>query len=102
MAWRSYESGPQTRDSRSLKKFGELVFNGTVAQDLHNSCWPEPPPYVMALHFGVMILQRSDERSRSFTCFKASCSPEWETSRQPASELAGPLGRPLRGRHAGD
>jgi len=61
MAWRSYESGPQTRDSRSLKKFGELVFNGTVAQDLHNSCWPEPPPYVMALHFGVMILQRTDE-----------------------------------------
>ena len=45
----------------AVKKFGELVFNGTVAQDLHNSCWPEPPPYVMALHFGVMILQRSDK-----------------------------------------
>jgi hypothetical protein len=47
--------------AEAVKKFGELVFNGTVAQDLHNSCWPEPPPYVMGLHFGVQIWQRSDE-----------------------------------------
>jgi hypothetical protein len=47
--------------AEAVKKFGELSFNGTVAQDLHNSCWPEPPPYVMALHFGVQIVQRSNE-----------------------------------------
>ena len=45
----------------AVKKFGDLVVNGTVAQDLHNSCWPEPPPYVMGLHFGVQILQQRDE-----------------------------------------
>ena len=47
--------------AEAVKKFGDLVVNGTVAQDLHNSCWPEPPPYVMGLHFGVDILQRRDE-----------------------------------------
>src|SRR6516165_6957562 len=50
---------PEAADA--VKKFGELVFNGKVAQDLHNSCWPEPPPYVMSLHFGVQIVQRRDE-----------------------------------------
>ena len=49
------------KTAEAVKKFGELVFNGTVAQDLHNSCWPEPPPYVLALHFGVLILQQTDE-----------------------------------------
>jgi hypothetical protein len=47
--------------AQAVKKFGELVFDGRVAQDLHNSCWPEPPPYVMGLHFGVLILQQTDE-----------------------------------------
>src|SRR5579864_8442266 len=45
----------------AVKTFGDLVVNGTVAQDLHNSCWPEPPPYVMGLHFGVQIFQQRDE-----------------------------------------
>jgi hypothetical protein len=47
--------------AEAVKKFGELVFDGRVAQDLHNSCWPEPPPYVMSLHFGVQIIQLGDE-----------------------------------------
>jgi hypothetical protein len=47
--------------AETVKKFGNLVVNGTVAQDLHNSCWPEPPPYAMGLHFGVQILQQRDE-----------------------------------------
>jgi hypothetical protein len=47
--------------AEAVKRFGELLFNGTVPQDLHNSCWPEPPPYVMALHFGVQIWQQQDE-----------------------------------------
>jgi hypothetical protein len=45
----------------AVKKYGELARDGTVAPDLHNTCWPEPPPYVMALHFGVQIMQRKDE-----------------------------------------
>ena len=45
----------------AVKKFGDSAVSGTVSPDLHNSCWPEPPPYVMGLHFGVQIIQRRDE-----------------------------------------
>jgi hypothetical protein len=45
----------------AVKKYTELVVNGTLAADLHNSCWPEPPPFVMALHFAVKIVPRRDE-----------------------------------------
>jgi hypothetical protein len=47
--------------AQAVKKFGDLAVVGTVSPDLHNSCWPEPPPYVMSLHFGVHILQQRDE-----------------------------------------
>jgi len=47
--------------AEAVRKFAELASRGTVAPDLHNSCWPEPPPYVMSLHFGVVILQLRDE-----------------------------------------
>jgi hypothetical protein len=47
--------------AEAVRKFGALAASGTVAPDLHNSCWPEPPPYAMALHFGVQVLQRRDE-----------------------------------------
>ena len=45
----------------AVRKFAALALSGTTAPDLHNSCWPEPPPYVMSLHFGVHIVQRKDE-----------------------------------------
>lgn len=45
----------------AVRTFGELASRGTVLQDLHNSCWPEPPPYGLGLHFGVQIVQRADE-----------------------------------------
>jgi hypothetical protein len=45
----------------AVRKFGALAASGTAAPDLHNTCWPEPPPYVMALHFGMQIVQRRDE-----------------------------------------
>jgi hypothetical protein len=61
VARRSYQPDPETRGAAAVRKFGELVSGGTVAQDLHNTCWPEPPPYVMSLHFGVQILQQRDE-----------------------------------------
>jgi hypothetical protein len=47
--------------AEAVKKFGDLIVGGTVSPDLHNSCWPEPPPFVMALHFGTLIVQLRDE-----------------------------------------
>jgi hypothetical protein len=47
--------------AEAVKKFGEFSFRGAVEADLHNSCWPEPPPYVLALHFGVLIVPLRDE-----------------------------------------
>src|SRR4029077_7820811 len=47
--------------AEAVKKFSDLVLSGTVAPDLHNRCWPEPPPFVMSLHFGVQILQQKVE-----------------------------------------
>jgi len=45
----------------AVKKYADLALGGTVAADLHNTCSPEPPPFVMSLHFGVQILQGRDE-----------------------------------------
>jgi hypothetical protein len=47
--------------AEAVKKFGDLASAGTVMPDLHNTCWPEPPPYVMGLHFGLQIVQLRDE-----------------------------------------
>jgi hypothetical protein len=47
--------------AEAVKKFGDLAFIGAVTPDLHNTCWPEPPPYVMGLHFGMQILALRDE-----------------------------------------
>ena len=50
---------PEAADA--VRKRAELARKGTVAPDMHNSCWAEPPPYVMSLPFGVQIVQRKDE-----------------------------------------
>jgi hypothetical protein len=47
--------------AEAVKKFGDLSMAGAVTPDLHNTCWPEPPPYVMAMHFGLQIVQLRDE-----------------------------------------
>jgi len=47
--------------AQAVKKYRDLADRGTVAADLHNSCWPEPPPFVMALQFGMQIVQQKDE-----------------------------------------
>jgi hypothetical protein len=47
--------------AEAVKKFGDLVFGGTVSPDLHNTCWSEPPPFVLGMHFGVQILQLRNE-----------------------------------------
>jgi hypothetical protein len=47
--------------AEAVKKSGDLFVGGTVPADLHNSCWPEPPPYMMAVQFGVLIVPQRDE-----------------------------------------
>src|SRR5215471_18374068 len=45
----------------AVRKYTDLVASGRAAADLHNSCWPEPPPFVTALHFAVNIVPHEDE-----------------------------------------
>jgi hypothetical protein len=52
--------------AEAVRKFAELATSGTVVQDLHNSCWPEPPPYVMAMHFGMLAVQTRDELTLTY------------------------------------
>jgi hypothetical protein len=49
------------RAAEAVKKYRELSEQGKVVPDLHNRCWPEPPPFVMSLQFGVEIVQQKDE-----------------------------------------
>ena len=50
---------PEAADA--VRKYADLAFSGKVVPDLHTMCWPEPPPFVLALHFGVLILQEKSE-----------------------------------------
>src|SRR5262249_4791986 len=45
----------------AVRKNAELSLQGTVLPDLHSTCWPEPPPYVLGLHYGVLIVQQQNE-----------------------------------------
>jgi hypothetical protein len=47
--------------AEAVKKFGDLSISGIVMPDLHNTCWPEPPPYVLGIHFAGQIVQQRDE-----------------------------------------
>ena len=47
--------------AKAVRTFSELSVQGTVLPDLHSTCRPEPPPYVLGLHYGVLILQKQDE-----------------------------------------
>src|SRR4029077_6579628 len=47
--------------AEAVKKYRALSDQGKVVPDLHNRCWPEPPPFVMSLQFGVEIVQQKDE-----------------------------------------
>jgi hypothetical protein len=61
--WAGDDTNPilKSRAAEAVKKYRELADAGVVVQDRHNTCWPEPPPYSMALHFGVNILQTKNE-----------------------------------------
>jgi hypothetical protein len=50
---------PET--ANAVRRFTELSLQGTVLPDLHSTCRPEPPPYVLALHYGVLVIQQKDE-----------------------------------------
>ena len=47
--------------AEAVKHFAELSLQGTVIPDLHSTCRPEPPPYVLGMHYGVLIVQKPDE-----------------------------------------
>jgi len=47
--------------AEAVKRNSELSVRGIVLPDLHSTCWPEPPPYVLGLHYGVLVLQQKDE-----------------------------------------
>ncbi len=47
--------------AEAVKKYRDLSDSGTVVADLHNTCWPEPPPFAMAIQFGVNIVQQKNE-----------------------------------------
>ena len=57
------------RAAEAVKRFSELSVQGTVLPDLHNMCWPEPPPYVLGLHYGVLIIQQRDEVVLSYLLY---------------------------------
>src|SRR5262249_21180897 len=50
---------PAAKDA--VRKYRDLADSGTVVPDLHNTCLPEPPPFAMAIQFGVNIVQYKDE-----------------------------------------
>ena len=47
--------------AEAVRNYNASALAGKVAPDLHNRCWPEPPPFVLGLHFGVNIVQKADE-----------------------------------------
>jgi hypothetical protein len=61
--WAGDDANPilKPEAAEAVRKYRDLADKGTVVPDLHNSCWPEPPPFAMTLQFGVNILQQKDE-----------------------------------------
>jgi hypothetical protein len=55
--------------AEAVRKFATLALSGTVSPELHNTCWPEPPPFVMSLQFGVLIVQTKDEVTLSYLLY---------------------------------
>lgn len=39
---------------------GEISLGGEAFPSPHNQCWPEPTPFVLAIQFGMQILQHAD------------------------------------------
>jgi len=62
-SWFGDPNNPILRPSAAdaVRRNSELAVQGTVLPDLHSMCWPEPPPYVLGLHYGVLLIQQKDE-----------------------------------------
>jgi hypothetical protein len=44
-----------------LKKRGEYSLTGRSIPDMHNQCWPEPPPFTLTIQLEMQLLQQKDE-----------------------------------------
>jgi hypothetical protein len=44
-----------------VEAHGKYTMGGLSLPDPHNQCWPEPPPFTMAIQLEVLLLQRPDE-----------------------------------------
>ena len=44
-----------------LRQHGEFSRAGNSIPDPHNQCWPEPPPFVLAIQVEVLLLQQRDK-----------------------------------------
>lgn len=44
-----------------VRKRGEIELSGIASPNPHNQCWPEAPPFILTVQFGVQIIQMRDE-----------------------------------------
>ena len=44
-----------------LKKRGEYSRTGQSIPDMHNQCWPEPPPFTLTIQIEIQLIQTKDE-----------------------------------------
>ncbi len=47
--------------AEAVRRIANLSREGTVIEDAHSLCRPEPPPYVLGMHYGVLIIQKRTE-----------------------------------------
>ena len=47
--------------AKILREHGELSRTGKAISDPHNQCWPEPPPFALAIQVEVLLLQTKNE-----------------------------------------
>ena len=46
--------------ARIVRERGEISLGGDAFASPHNQCWPEPTPFVLAIQFGMQIMQHAD------------------------------------------
>lgn len=44
-----------------LAQRGRISLSGRAFSSHHNQCWPEPPPFTLAMQYGMQLLQQRDE-----------------------------------------
>ncbi len=73
-----------------LRERGEISLGGSAFPSPHNQCWPEAPPFILAIQFGVQIIQHEDEVILAYlsdhqvrhiplnTPHRADMTPNWQ------------------------